>query len=74
MHLDTWSSPNAVERFIIAVPVDDDFIISAQLCVLPERTSKKAGIIQIASHGPAEYSYVDAAVRLGVGQSSEPDA
>jgi hypothetical protein len=48
--LDTWSSPNATARIIGELPVEDDFVISAQLCVA-DAGGHKAHILQIASHG-----------------------
>lgn len=50
LDLDTWSSPNATARILGELPVEDDFVISAQLCV-PDAGGNKADILQIASHG-----------------------
>ncbi|KAK4032179.1 hypothetical protein C8A01DRAFT_41389 [Parachaetomium inaequale] len=96
VNVTTWSNPTAAERVTGDVSVDRTFNINAQLCV-PSQKGAKADILQIATHGlgfdkryfdvevkPAEYSYVNAAVkkgysiltydRLGTGKSEKPDA
>jgi pimeloyl-ACP methyl ester carboxylesterase len=96
-NMTAWTSPNVTQRELGPHPVNQSFSISARLCVPPNTSGPKAGILQIATHGVGfdkrywdptvrtdTNSYVNDALaagysilvydRLGVGQSSKPDA
>ena len=45
----SWSGPNLTERLIGIDPIDEIFNVHAQLCVPPQ--GKRAGILQLATHG-----------------------
>lgn len=45
----TWSQPNVTTRVKSIIPINETFIISAQLCV--PRGGAKSEILQLATHG-----------------------